>query len=93
MKYTWMNIQIGSCAKAQARTREYKTEGNHRDIDCLRLEGSFQITQLQPLATGWAANPQLRAQGPTQPGLECLQGWSILHSSLGSCVNASPPSE
>ena len=31
------------------------------------------------------------AQGPIQPGLECLQGWGTT-ASLGSCASASLPS-
>jgi len=42
----------------------------------------------------WAACPPLEwaAQGPIQPDLEHLQGWGT-HSSLGSSVRASLPSE
>ena len=42
----------------------------------------------------WAGLPpsSSAAQGPIQPGLECLHGWGTT-ASLGSCASASPPSE
>ena len=34
--------------------------------------------------------PAQAAQGPIQPGFECLQGWGTT-ASLGSCASSSPP--
>ena len=67
------------------RTTEVITE-------CFVLEGTFKPTQSQPPAVGTATTHQLSAQGPIQPGPECLQGWGTT-ASLGSCASASLPSE
>ena len=48
----------------------------------LRLERTLNITELQPQCRGQSCRPpDQAAQGPIQPGLECLQGWGILSSS------------
>ena len=65
---------------------------NHRTKERLGLEGTFKITELQAPATDWLPPPAQAAQGPTQRGLEHLQGWGT-HSSPGSRVRASPSSQ
>jgi len=46
-------------------------------IEWLRLEGTLKVIQFQPLPCAGCPPPAQAAQGPTQPGLECLQGWGI----------------
>ena len=59
-------------------------------VEWLRLEGTLKLTQSHLMP--WAGLPpsSSAAQGPIQPGLECLQGWGTT-ASLGSCASASPP--
>ena len=47
-----------------------------------------------PTPLPWAVlpPPAQAAQGPIQPGLECLQGWGTT-ASLGSCASTSLPSK
>ena len=57
-----------------------RTTWNHRRLG---LEGITKITQLQPPRYGQGCHPPAQAaQGPIQPGLECLQGWGT-HSFSG----------
>jgi len=59
----------------------------HRVIKWLGLEGTSRIMKLRPLHHRQSHQPPnlilaQAAQGPIQPGLECLQGWGI-HSLSG----------
>jgi len=51
-------------------------------MECLGLEGTLKLTQFQLLPWAGCPPPAQTAQGPVQPGLECLQGWGI-HSCSG----------
>ena len=57
-------------------------KGVYRIIEWPRLEGTSRITKLQPACHMQGHQPPhfipgQAAQGPIQPGLEHLQGWSI----------------
>jgi len=63
----------------------------HRIIEWLGLEGTSRIMKIQhPCHRQGHQPPHLipdqAAQGPIQPGLECLQGWGI-HNLLGQPVS------
>jgi len=61
----------------------FSTGELNRIIECFELEGTFKNTQFQSPCHWQVCHPSDQAaQGSIQPGLECLQGWSI-HSLSG----------
>lgn len=57
-------------------------QSHHRIAGWLRVEGTLQPTQLQPLLWAGCPQPAQVAQGPIPPGLEHLQRLGT-HSSSG----------
>jgi len=74
-----------SCGQAgQIESKNYRLAEVERDLKDHRAPTHSCGQDCPPTAQA--------AQGPIQPGLECLQGWGTT-ASLGSCARASPPGE
>ena len=64
-------------AKAQS-TRNWKY-GYHKIIASFELEGTFKYHLVQLLFIQGLLQPDQVAQSPSQPDLDCLQGWGTHH--------------